>query len=56
MPLKDKLLFILSRSRSTINGGWAEFKEAAKHGIALRLLHVLYSLPVAESLPLQRIE
>ncbi len=48
MPWKDKLLFILSRSRNTINGEWA----AKKNSIALRLLHALYSLPPAESLPL----
>ncbi len=31
-------------------------KQLKKTGIALRLLHALYSLPLAENLPLQRIE
>ncbi len=32
VPWKDKLLFILSHSRSKINGEWAEFQLALKKG------------------------
>ncbi len=54
VPWKDKLLFILSRSRRGMGGvsNW----QLKKNGIALRLLHAIYSLPLAESLPLQRVE
>ncbi len=40
-----------------LTGNGRSFKQAAKkNGIALRLLHAIYSLPLAESLPLHRVE
>ncbi len=53
---RQATVYSLSFSKYNKRGMGGVYNKRLKNGIALRLLHAICSLPLAESLPLHRVE